>query len=191
MPEINQITEYLKQELSGTNILEIATGTGYWTRELAPVVKSILATDINTEVLDLAKEKCQGFSSVQFQIADIYSLDNVEGSFDAGLAGYIWSHVLKENLDSFLDTFHSKLDKGAKVVFIDNNYVPGESTLIYDQDYNGNTYQKRKLKDGSEHLVLKNFPTGEEVGQYLEGKATDIEFISRKYYWILSYRYSG
>jgi len=48
-------------------------------------------------------------------------------------------------------------------VFFDNRYVEGSSTPISRRDAQGNTYQARKLDNGSAHEVLKNFPTEREL----------------------------
>jgi len=42
---------------------------------------------------------------------------------------------------------------------MDNRYVDGSSTPISERDADGNTYQRRRLADGSDNRVLKNFPT--------------------------------
>ena len=44
------------------------------------------------------------------------------------------------------------------MVFFDNCYVEGSSTPLSRTDAAGNTYQSRRLDDGSTHEVLKNFP---------------------------------
>lgn len=55
-------------------------------------------------------------------------------------------------------------------------------------DSEGNTYQIRRLKDGSEHEVLKNFPSEAELPDTLSGHATDINVRFLQYYWIVEYR---
>jgi demethylmenaquinone methyltransferase/2-methoxy-6-polyprenyl-1,4-benzoquinol methylase len=71
---------------------------------------------------------------------------------------------------------------------MDNHYVEGSSLPVAEQDEAGNTYQIRTLDDGSTHRVLKNFPTEEFLRKVLEDKATDIEFINKKHYWLLRYK---
>ena len=89
---------------------------------------------------------------------------------------------------TFLSVFHARLSVGAKVVMIDNVYVEGSNTPISKQDSDGNTYQIRKLQDGSEHEILKNFPTESKLRESLSGYATDISMKSLRYFWILGYR---
>jgi demethylmenaquinone methyltransferase/2-methoxy-6-polyprenyl-1,4-benzoquinol methylase len=43
------------------------------------------------------------------------------------------------------------------------------------------------LENGTEHEVLKNFPTEPELRSVLEGVATDARVDFLQYYWILNY----
>jgi len=72
-------------------------------------------------------------------------------------------------------------------VFIDNAYVEGSSTPISRTDEHGDTYQIRRLDDGSTHEVLKNFPTESELRAAVDGLATEVRVEFLRYYWILSY----
>ena len=75
----------------------------------------------------------------------------------------------------------------ARVVFIDNNYVAGSSTPVARTDEQGDTYQTRRLDDGSTHEVLKNFPTEAELRAALDGLADEVRVENLQYYWILNY----
>jgi demethylmenaquinone methyltransferase/2-methoxy-6-polyprenyl-1,4-benzoquinol methylase len=172
---------------AGRDVLEVACGTGYWTQVFSLSARSILATDINEEVLEVARHKTYPRRNVTFQLADAHSLATVTGRFSAGFAGFWWSHIPKQGLSHFLNCFHAILGSGACVVFLDNNYVEGSSTPITRRDQDGNTWQKRTLEDGSEFEVLKNFPTDNELRASVSAAADDVEVIQFKYYWCLRY----
>jgi demethylmenaquinone methyltransferase/2-methoxy-6-polyprenyl-1,4-benzoquinol methylase len=72
-------------------------------------------------------------------------------------------------------------------VFVDNAYVEGSSSPISRTDESGQTYQTRKLDDGSVHEVLKNFPTESELRAAVDRLALDVQVEFLRYYWILSY----
>jgi SAM-dependent methyltransferase len=186
-PDLACLRTLLPGLFAGRDVLEVACGTGYWTQVLSRSATSILATDINEEVLDVARHKTYPNQNVEFKIADAYTLANVTGHFSAGFAGFWWSHIPKQRLSHFLDCFHSKLCPGASVVFLDNNYVEGSSTPIARRDGDGNTFQKRKLEDGAEFEVLKNFPAGTELCASVNAPAHDVEVTQFKYYWCLRY----
>ena len=124
---------------------------------------------------------------VQFARHDAYALPPHSENCNAGLGVFWWSHVPRIRLNRFLDGFHAALNDGAQVVFIDNLYVGGSSTPISRTDASGDTYQNRRLEDGSQHEVLKNFPTKSELRSAVAGCGVDIEVRFLRYYWILSY----
>ena len=186
-PDLACLRTLLPGLFAGRDLLEVACGTGYWTPLTSGSARSILATDINEEVLEIARHKTYPKHNVTFQIADAYTLENVNGRFSAGFAGFWWSHIPKQRLSHFLDCFHSKLCPGALVVFLDNHYVEGSSTPIARRDSDGNTFQKRKLEDEAEFEVLKNFPTGTELCASVNARAYDAEVTQFKYYWCLRY----
>ncbi len=178
----------VKKILEGHRILEVACGTGHWTSLFSGVCPSVVATDASPEVLEVARSKLNRRSSVRLVVADAYHLENVDGDFTAGFAGFWWSHVPKERLQSFLTTFHRKLQPGAIVCFVDNQYVEGSSTPISHTDKSGNSYQRRLLKDQSEYRVVKNFPTQKELLASVAPWTTAARVMEQQYYWTLSYR---
>ena len=180
----------VSHEMAGHQILEIACGTGYWTQVCAPHAGSVLAVDLVEETLELARAKEYPFGKVRFGAADAHHLEDVPGSFTAGLACFWWSHVLRERIPEFLDGWHRRLGPGARVVVMDNRYVEGSSTPISRTDSAGNTYQLRKLEDGSSHEVLKNFPSSRELEDALRGLSVAARITEFPHYWCLSYRVS-
>jgi len=186
--DLRRLKKIIGDAFPGLKVLEVACGTGYWTKFAAASAKSILATDFNDEVLELAKRKDFGSCSVSFQKADAYQLTVVPSGFDAGFHAFWWSHIPRSRIKEFLEAFHSRLAPEAPVLMIDNLYVEGSSTPISRIDEHGNTYQQRRLEDGSLHEVLKNFPTPEELKAQLAFRCKDIEIILLEYYWVAKYR---
>ena len=102
--------------------------------------------------------------------------------------GFIWSHILLQDLDNFIDKIKGLVPSDGTIVFMDNNYVEGSNHVITKTDGQGNTYQTRKLENGTSHLVLKNFPTKEFIFDKLSDIATEINFINLTYYWIVTFK---
>jgi hypothetical protein len=127
-------------------------------------------------------------NNVTFEVADMFNLapgNKYEGLF----AGFIWSHILLQDLDQFLYKIKELVTVGAPLVFIDSNPVEGtlhDKKGIAKTDDKGNTYQARKLENGAPHLVLKNFPSQDFLVQKLSGIATHIEYTSLEHYWIVT-----
>ena len=176
------------QTLAGHNVLEIACGTGYWTQAVSQTAKLITATDINDEVLQIARSKKYG-CEVRLQKADAFDLNPApQNDYTAGLAAAWWSHLRKSQITNFLLHFHRLFPPGSLMVFMDNRFVSGSSTPISRTDDEGNTYQLRKLEDGSEHEVLKNFPDENEVRTIIGNSAGEICWTELPYYWFLTYK---
>ena len=178
------LRELVEKTFRGKRVLEVACGTGYWTEVLARSAASVTAVDINEEVLELARVKSL---NARFERADVYALPKFSEPFDAGLAAFWWSHIPKARLAAFLAQFHRAFAAGATVVFMDNLYIEGSSTPISRTDAEGNTYQSRRLDDGSTHEVLKNFPTEDELHRAVDGLGRQIRIRFLEYYWILTY----
>jgi SAM-dependent methyltransferase len=185
--DLKKVKEIASKVFEGKNILEIACGTGYWTQFIAETARSICAIDGSSEMLKLAKQKDYKKCKISFIESDAYSLKNVKESFEGGFCGFWWSHIPKLQVNEFIKTFHSKLAGDALVVMIDNRYVKGNSTSISRTDSEGNTYQIRKLEDGTEYEVLKNFSDERELTALLSSYANEIHYTSFEYYWLIKY----
>jgi demethylmenaquinone methyltransferase/2-methoxy-6-polyprenyl-1,4-benzoquinol methylase len=83
-------------------------------------------------------------------------------------------------------SLHARLGAKAKVIFIDNSEVQCREWPIVETDAHGNTYQRRQLRDGSIHRVLKNFPREAELLQLLSA-ARGFSFRQLDNFWLLEY----
>jgi demethylmenaquinone methyltransferase/2-methoxy-6-polyprenyl-1,4-benzoquinol methylase len=185
--DLRAIEQWLPSRLAGSTVLEVACGTGYWTRFIAPVVPAVVAIDSAAETLRIAEQRVLA-SNVDFLVGDAYALAPGGRVFDAAFAGFWFSHVPLERQREFLLGLNAVLRPAAKVVLLDNLFVEGSSSAISEQDAVGNTYQSRTLGDGSTHRVLKNFPTEAHLRSLaaagLGGSAT---FTTWQFYWAFEY----
>jgi ubiquinone/menaquinone biosynthesis C-methylase UbiE len=186
--DLSRLRDHLGSFFQGDHVLEVACGTGYWTEVIARSAHSIFATDITEKVLAIAKTKDFGGAAVEFQKADAYALPKFDGLFNAGFGAFWWSHIPKARIQEFLTSFHSHLEPGAKVAFIDNRYIEGSSTPLCRVEGNGDTYQMRTLQDGKLHKVLKNFPSPDELKATVGDLGIHVEATLFDYYWMLTYR---
>jgi 2-polyprenyl-3-methyl-5-hydroxy-6-metoxy-1,4-benzoquinol methylase len=170
----------------GRRMLEIACGTGYWTEVMAVSAASVVATDVAEEPLALARAKALPTDKVRFGLADAYALDASLGRFDGAFAGFWWSHVPRGRLHEFFASLHARLEPGAAVILLDNRYVEGSSTPIMGFDAEGNSYQLRRMGDGSQVRVLKNFPSEDSLRADLA--PAPVCFQALDYYWLAHYR---
>jgi len=169
------------------NVLEIACGTGYWTKVVGEVAKSVLAIDINPSLISIAEDRCKHLPEVHFLITDAYTLQNVAAGFDAALGIWWWSHIPRAYIQIFLAALRGKLAPGAVVLFVDQLPYDG---YIREQNAEGNTLEQRILPDGRSFMIVKNFPTEQEVVDELVGIADDIRYVERsdEKSWDVTYR---
>ena len=184
--DLRAIEAWLPSVFAGRSVLEVACGTGYWTQFIAPVATRVLAVDAAPQTLQIARQRVAG-GNVEFVTGDAYALPAHAQDFDAAFAGFWFSHVPKSRIRAFLAGLHRTLRPGARVVFLDNLYVEGNSTPLCERDEEGNTYQLRSLADGSQHKVLKNYPTEGQLRDATHGIARDLHLREWKYYWALEY----
>ena len=187
-PDLARLHADVPALFEGERVLEIACGTGYWTPLIAARARSVVAVDYAVETLEVARSKTYVKQNVDFQQGDAYDLPTWPEQFSACFAGFWWSHVSLERIDAFLTGLHTRLAPGARVAFLDNLYVEGSSSPLARRDAAGNTYQERRLADGSRHEVLKNFPADGELEARLGRAGSEVRVTRYQYYWLASYR---
>ncbi|WP_193090165.1 class I SAM-dependent methyltransferase [Advenella sp. FME57] len=184
--DLRKLQIWLPALFADRSVLEIACGTGYWTQFYAPLAERVMALDAAKETLHIAAGRITT-NNVQLMQGDAYELPVFDAPFDAAFAGFWWSHIPHEQLAGFLAGLHKALEPGARIVFLDNRFVPGSSTPIANCDSAGNTYQLRTLDDGSMHRVLKNFPTREQLLAAVSLYSESCNYLEWEYFWALEY----
>ena len=176
----------LKKAFKGRRLLDIGCGTGYWTQRISTVAKSILGIDINEAVLEVARSKEYGCPT-EYRVMDAYNM-KLESKYDGVLASFMLSHVLKQDIPGWLNHIHSVLEPGASVFIADNTYIEGVGGKLQTKPGDPNTYKLRTLNDGSQHLIVKNYFTAEELVQLFSEHSKGITeknvFMGRCFWWI-------
>lgn len=185
--DIAFLAEHLPEAFAGRSVLEVACGTGYWTQHIARTAARLVAIDALPEPLAFARLRPNA-KRVTFRLEDAYALPADLGTFDAAFAGLWFSHVPVERRVEFIRSLHARLVPGARVIFIDNSEVQCREWPIVETDAHGNTYQRRRLRDGTDHRVLKNFPVEDELRRLLSPLASAIAFRQLDNFWLLEYK---
>jgi len=184
--DLRLLEHMLPPKFAGKRVIEVACGTGYWTQFIAPVSHEVVAVDAAPETIRIAETRVPR-GKVRFVVGDAYRLPAELGRFDAAFAGFWYSHVPRKRQRVFLAELNSVLAPGANVVMIDNRYVERNSHPITDRDEEGDTYQLRRLPDGTAYRVLKNFPSRMELQGAIEGLGRHAIFRELDYYWFFEY----
>lgn len=109
--------------------LEVGCGTGTTALLLAPSVGELLATDVSSRMIEIAREKAagQGAANVRFEQATLFDPGLEEGSFDVVLA-FNLLHLL-EDLPGALRRVHALLRPGGR--FVSKSVCLAEQTRLW------------------------------------------------------------
>ncbi len=141
------------------DVLELACGTGHWTPLLADRARSVTAVDAAPEVLALARRRLQG-QPVQFIEADLFTWQPPR-RYDTVFFAFWLTHVPPARFAAFWSVAEAALASGGVACFVDSTdreraderAVAGQATPAV----------WRRLRDGSEHRVVKVFYSPAEL----------------------------
>jgi SAM-dependent methyltransferase len=184
--DLARLRQLLPALAAGRRVLEIAAGTGFWTQVLAATSAAITATDLNPETLGVAAGRDYGSAQVRLEVADAYQPGAVPGDYDLVFCGFWWSHLRRADVPRFLAGLRRAVAPGTGLILLDNRYVPGSNHPVTRTSQDGDTYQLRRLADGRQYEVLKNFPGRDQLESDLAGAATGLAWTRLEYCWLLT-----
>jgi SAM-dependent methyltransferase len=185
--DLETLADDMARALSGHSVLEVACGTGFWTEIAAKTAKHVVAVDVSEKMLELARKRKKRNVNVDYVHGDAYSLEEISGKFDAGLANFWFSHVPKSRIEEFLSSFHHRLERPAIVFMADNRYVPGIGGQLLTKVDIDDTFKLREGTDGSKHGVLKNYYNRDTLERLFSSKTVDLKIQEMKYFWSVKY----
>jgi ubiquinone/menaquinone biosynthesis C-methylase UbiE len=131
------------------DVLELACGTGLWTRRLARSATRLTAVDAAPEALALNRGR-DGTTDVTYVEADLFAWEPPAAAFDACFFGFWLSHVPSERFAAFWATVASALRPGGRAVWVDSG--PTEAGRARDA---APERTRRSLADGREFRIVK------------------------------------
>lgn len=171
--ELALIADAAREHLRDRDVFEVACGTGFWTQKVSEVANRIVGVDISREMLDSAKKKRYA-CDVDFVVGDSYCPALGRGSFSGGLANFWFSHVPRGRVDESLKSMGFVMVKGSVVFMADNVFVFGVGGELVRKNGDVDTYKLRRLNDGSEFLVVKNYYSREMLVDVLNPFAKEL-----------------
>lgn len=152
------------------DVLELAAGTGNWTRQLARYADRVTAVDAVPEVLALNRAKLG--AAVDYVLADVFAWEPPR-AFDVCFFAFWLSHVPSERFEAFWRLVERALKPDGRVFVVDNAHL-GEYTVRVDAEV-----VRRSLSDGREFEIVERFWTPAEfqrelaaLGWQLNARAT-------------------
>lgn len=187
LKEQRLLSEYIIDAFKGKYVLELACGTGFWTRYLLRSARKTLATDYSNDMLEIASNRLSENSSTIFLQADAYNPPISYPKFNAAMANFWFSHIPKKKIKKFLEALHSRLSKNSVVLIADAVYIAGLGGELLLKDKNEDTFKKRTLISGEQFDILKNYYSKEELKEIFSkySKKLEIEYLTN--FWIVKY----
>ena len=109
--------EYLKSQIPGKKVLDIASGNGIWSYKAAQYgPKSVDGFDIHEEMIQLAKQRTSQFSTVNIRAGDVMDMPYDDNTFDVALSFYVTCTVRPEACIKLFKEIHRVLVPGGKAV---------------------------------------------------------------------------
>ncbi|HEX9171593.1 MAG TPA: class I SAM-dependent methyltransferase [Telluria sp.] len=185
--DLEQMRAQLANVLRGHVVLEVGCGSGYWTEVIAASADSVLATDINPAMIELAQERALP-QNVRLRITDAQELPADIGDFTAVFMGLWWSHMRRDEQDRFVAHLRARLGKDVMLVILDEDYVEGSSVTVARTDLEGNTYQILTTPDGQRYELPKGYPSDSALRKRLGPAVREIKIARTEFYWLLTCR---
>jgi demethylmenaquinone methyltransferase/2-methoxy-6-polyprenyl-1,4-benzoquinol methylase len=160
------------------DLLEIACGTGVWTRHLARCATTVTALDAAPEMIALARRRVPG-GTVTFVTADVLHWAPPR-RFDTVFFAFWLSHVPGSEFGRFWTLLRAALAGHGRVLFVDQH--PGTAE---EEIYVGGSGEvvERRLRDGTRHRLVKIVRGPEELTRQLTGLGWDAA-IARSGDWL-------
>ena len=159
------------------DVLEIAAGTGNWTREVLRHADRVTALDSSPETLEVSREKLGGDADrVDFVAADLFDWGPPR-RFDAVVSTFWISHVPPARWTDFWSLVGDCLRPGGRAWFADNAHpdlaaaaghptkrVEGRTITGIEGPTDLDTHvADRSLSDGRRFTIVKRFWTPDEL----------------------------
>jgi SAM-dependent methyltransferase len=163
--EVAEVEAALRDARPHGRVLELACGTGLWTRRLVELAEAVTALDASPEVLRINQERVAS-PRVRYLQADLFGWRPSE-SFDFVFFGFWLSHVPPDRFESFWSMLRAALKPVGSVFFVDN----ARSAQIAARDHRlpdaGDFVMDRTLNDGRRFRVVKVFYEPADLEQRL------------------------
>ncbi len=136
-------------------LLELACGTGLFTRHLARRVPRITAVDASPEVLALNRSRVAA-AHVKYVEADLFSWRPTK-RYDAVFFSFWLSHVPDDRFAAFWDGVAAALNSDGAAYVIDSAFDPSSMAKDHVLPKPETGVVNRRLNDGREFHIVKRF----------------------------------
>ncbi len=137
-------------------VLELACGTGLWTRRLVDYATHVTAVDAAPEVLAINRARV-GDRLVTYVEADVFAWEPAPAAYDVCLFSFWLSHVPEDRFAPFWERVGRALKPGGRVFFIDSARTETSTAADHRLPNHDTDTMTRRLDDGREFQIVKRF----------------------------------
>jgi demethylmenaquinone methyltransferase/2-methoxy-6-polyprenyl-1,4-benzoquinol methylase len=163
--ETTELEQVLERFDPRGDVLELACGTGLWTRHLVRYADSVTAVDAAPEVLAINRARV-GDERVSYVEADLFDWSPDE-RYDACVFAFWLSHVPVDRSAAFWEMVARALKPGGRVLFIDSARTERSTAADHQLPVGDEDTMTRRLDDGREFQIVKRFYDPGELEQAL------------------------
>lgn len=157
--DVAEVEEALRRLAPLGDVLELAAGTGIWTRQLVTLAARVVAVDASPETLAL------NAAGAEHVVADMFAWEPAE-QFDLCFFSFWISHVPETRFAAFWSLVRSAVRPGGRVFLLDG--------AIGDRDAGGRE-ETRTLNDGREFRIVKRFWTPAKLAALVRPLGFELE----------------
>lgn len=165
--EVAEVEAALREARPHGRVLELACGTGLWTRRLAEQAEQVTAIDASPEALDLNRARVAS-DRVRYLEADLFEWRPSQ-AFDFVFFGFWLSHVPPDRFREFWSMVRAALAPGGSAFFVDNAHSPLVAARNHRLPEGDDFVMHRELNDGRRFRVVKVFYEPKALEQRLRG----------------------
>jgi SAM-dependent methyltransferase len=137
------------------DVLELACGTGLWTRRLVDYDTRVTAVDAAPEVLAINRTRV-GDPTVRYVEADLFEW-SPDTAYDVCVFSFWLSHVPEDRFAGFWETVAAALKPDGRVLFIDSARAERSTAADHALPDRDERTMTRRLDDGREFQIVKRF----------------------------------
>lgn len=154
LAELDRVRDALRLANPGGDVLELACGTGLWTKHLLENCDRLVAVDAASEALEVNRRKFND-RRIEYIHADLFNW-KPSGRFDFIFFAFWLSHVPVSRFKNFWSMIGGAVKTGGTVFFVDSRFI-ADSTAVDHEPLGREGRAKRRLNDGREFEIVKVF----------------------------------
>ncbi len=169
--EVDEVERALAAQAPLGRVLELASGTGWWTQRLTRLSSEVTAVDASDETIAIARSRAP---DARFVRANIFEWEP-DQTYDFVFFSFWISHVPAERFEDFWKLLDRAVAPGGRVFFIDNLRTTSQELVrtFLQRDDREDGVVTRTLNDGREFRAVKIYYDPDELTERVRALGWD------------------